>query len=258
MRKPIKGFPSYEMESDTRSVYHISGKQVITKGNVAVLKAPTGKFTSKSVSALYNTTFSELLAEELGGKILPNYSSYIICPDGNIYSLKTNKFMQQCPTSRNTLSQHTNTDMKVAIVTDDGTRGDRLVHRLVAKAFIPNPENKPQVNHIDGNASNNNVTNLEWVTSAENMKHAAENYLFKGTQKAVKVFKLMTIEVEVGSFGSMQQAADVLKLNDTNANAYISSVCIKNKQVTQNTEIGDKTLPYEYEGYIFRYDTTTN
>lgn len=63
------------------------------------------------------------------------------------------------------------------------------VHHAVASAFIPNPEKKKTVNHIDGNKQNNHVTNLEWNTHSENLKHAHATGLKKGQEhfKGVKV-----------------------------------------------------------------------
>ena len=62
-------------------------------------------------------------------------------------------------------------------------RKSYLVHRLVAESFIPNPEDKATVNHIDGNKANNRISNLEWATQSENNKHAFLTGLKPFTQK---------------------------------------------------------------------------
>ena len=64
-----------------------------------------------------------------------------------------------------------------------------LIHRLVAMAFIPNPNNLPQVNHIDGNKENVCASNLEWCTCRENIQHAYDKGLKKASQKQKEIAK---------------------------------------------------------------------
>jgi hypothetical protein len=66
---------------------------------------------------------------------------------------------------------------KVVLLCVSGNRKHITVHRLVALTFIPNPENKPTVNHKDGNKQNNCVDNLEWATFQENTKHSYDTGL---------------------------------------------------------------------------------
>ena len=95
-------------------------------------------------------------------------TNYLIDENGQIFNTKTNKYLK---------GSIKNTGYKMALLSIDGKKKDYAIHRLVAEAFIPNPNNKPVVNHKDGNKLNNCVSNLEWTTYSENRTHAVKTGL---------------------------------------------------------------------------------
>ena len=102
-------------------------------------------------------------------KDIPGWEGLYACTThGDIWSHRSDKFLSQSKNKRGYLH---------VTFTKDGKRYDYRVNRLVAMTFLDNPNNLPQVNHIDGNKLNNNVSNLEWCTNEYNMQHAVENNL---------------------------------------------------------------------------------
>lgn len=97
-----------------------------------------------------------------------------------------------------------------------------LLHRLVAKVFIPNPDNKEQVNHIDGNKTNACVTNLEWCSNKENSQHAHNNGLHPNTKPIIQYDIDMN---KINEFKSQKEASNILNISYSSINK-----CCRGKQ----------------------------
>lgn len=117
---------------------------------------------------------------------IKGYDNYYITKKGIVYNIKTKKELKE--------SDNTNGYKKVTLYNKEG-RKQLYIHRLVASVYIPNPSGKYTVNHIDGNKSNNDVSNLEWATQSENNTHAIDSGLNGSRGETHNMAKLTSKQV---------------------------------------------------------------
>jgi len=118
---------------------------------------------------------------------------YLISNTGNVWSNYKKDYLKPMKTPKGYYT--------VSLCIDRLKKKTTSIHRLVAIHFLNNPENKPQVNHIDGDKLNNNMINLEWATNKENMNHAIQTGLYNpkecGACKQLNVFNTITQKEEM-------------------------------------------------------------
>ena len=150
---------------------------------------------------------------------------YAITRDGQVWSYISKKFLKYSDNGKGYYQ---------VILCKEGKKKTFLIHRLVAQAFIPNPNNLPEVNHKDEDKSNNCVENLEWMSKIDNINYGT------GSKRSAEKRSKPIYCVELDKvFKSGKEAAEELGLH----NSHISNVC---KGIYKTTG-----------GYHFRYAETS-
>ena len=109
---------------------------------------------------------------------LKDFPNYVLYSDGKLWSDNVSRFLVPFPIGK-VLKTGTR-DYLAYKLCSNGEEWTVQAHRLVASVFIPNPDNLPEVNHIDGDKKNNCVSNLEWVSRQANIQHAFDTGLNNG------------------------------------------------------------------------------
>ena len=151
-------------------------------------------------------------------KIITYAPNYEISNMGNIKNIKRNRLI----TINYERLKKDNKRARPGLYHNGQNKGYYL-HRIVAEHFIDNPDNLPEVNHIDGDYYNNKAENLEWISKLDNMRHASENKLMKRYTRKVIVTNKETGEEKM--FDKVSDCAEYLKYNI----ASITNTCRGNR-----------------------------
>ena len=171
---------------------------------------------------------------------IEGYTHLIACSDGRVLNKK----------NRNAVGSSDGRYLRVNKSKGSKTEpNSSSVHRLIAETFIPNPENKKVVNHIDGNTLNNAVTNLEWVTQSENMQHAIRTGLINDETNKIKTDKLKVPVYQLELDGSIIKKWDGLCNASSNLSINDSAMSAACRSYKKNA----KKISHICDGYGWCY-----
>lgn len=172
------GFPHYLMWANGHLLNTLTGKESDPppKGEVGLFDVNGKRHRFRScqlVEWIFNSPYGRYNPWDWANMAPLGFSRYDITVYGEVYSRVMFKY----------LVGNISFDgyYRVCVVNDQGHQRTEVISRLVAKMFIPNPENKPEVDHINGDKSNNSIYNLRWVHGWENVQYARENNQRKST-----------------------------------------------------------------------------
>ena len=149
-------------------------------------------------------------------KLIEGYGDYMVSSDGKVWSLKYGKMKERKPTPDR------GGYLRVSLYTN-ARRAHKRVHRLVAEAFIFNPDNLPEVNHKDEDKTNNCVDNLEWCTAEYNSNYGTRNERVAKTHINHKAFSIPVVCLETGEvYPSAHEASRQTGINQQNISACLN------------------------------------
>ena len=175
-------------------------------------------------------------------KVIPEFrDTYSVSNLGDVMNHRTNRILRPVQTGLGYVQ---------VTLYDKGVHKKIAVHRLVARAFIPNPNNYPEVNHLDSNRANNRADNLEWCTHKQNIHYAAirgrmggdRSFYHTNTESIKKILKEKKMnqknEVDARSFPEICKGLSQLE-KETLSYALIKKGCATTRQTVWNWASGN-------------------
>lgn len=182
-------------------------------------------------------------AAKLEWRIIDECPVYEVSNTGLVKNIRTGRILKYGNKKRYyTVALHYNSERK-----------DRYVHRLVAQAFLPNPNNLGYVNHKDHNIHNNNVENLEWCTSSENARHSYEN------GRRILEYQTMRAGTQIKMTNATKKRVAQYDLQNNLINVYESAA-----EASRQTGINNKSISFVCRnkrktagGFIWRFQESS-